>query len=141
MQQNSEVFTHDFILEKVMLPTIKVLEVYKVDDCVFCKIIKGDITSTKVYEDDDFLVIKDINPVAPVHDLVIYKEHIRNLNELKADNFKDFSRVFEVITKVAKLENISDGYRVVINNGEDAGQEIHHIHFHIIGGRKLGKIA
>ncbi|HEW92476.1 MAG TPA: HIT domain-containing protein [Thermotogaceae bacterium] len=111
------------------------------DDCVFCKIIKGDITSTKVYEDDDFLVIKDINPVAPVHDLVIYKEHIRNLNELKADNFKDFSRVFEVITKVAKLENISDGYRVVINNGEDAGQEIHHIHFHIIGGRKLGKIA
>ncbi|MDI3472706.1 MAG: histidine triad family protein [Thermotogaceae bacterium] len=116
------------------------VEVYQMDDCIFCKIINGEISSTKVYEDENFLVIKDINPVAPVHDLVLYKRHIRNLNELTNEH-EDFSKIFEVIKKVAELEKISNGYRVVVNNGEEAGQEINHIHFHVIGGRKLGKIA
>lgn len=110
-------------------------------DCIFCKIIEGKVQSSKVYEDENFIVIKDINPVAPVHDLVVYKKHIENLNDLTSEHLKTFSKIFDVIKKVAEMEGISDGYRVVINNGENAGQEIHHIHFHIIGGRKLGKIA
>jgi len=112
------------------------------ENCVFCKIINGEIPSDKVYEDDDFLVIRDINPVAPVHLLVLYKKHVGKIHQLDEEDRKKMSRVFEVIAKVAEKEGIlEDGYRVVVNNGAQAGQEIDHIHFHVIGGRKLGKIA
>ena len=111
-------------------------------DCVFCKIINGEIPSDKVYEDEDFLVIRDIKPVAPVHLLVLYKKHVGKIHELTEEDRAKLSRVFEVISKVAEKERIIEsGYRVVVNNGPDAGQEIDHIHFHVIGGRKLGKIA
>ena len=111
-------------------------------DCVFCKIISGEIPSDKVYEDEDFLVIRDIKPVAPVHLLVIYKRHVGKIHELDPSDLDRISRVFEVVKKVAEKEKILEsGYRVVVNNGPDAGQEIDHIHFHVIGGKKLGRIA
>ncbi len=111
-------------------------------DCVFCKIIAGEIPADKVYEDEDFLVIRDIKPVAPVHLLVLYKKHVGKIHQLTEEDRKKLSRVFEVIAKVAEKEGILEsGYRVVVNNGPDAGQEIDHIHFHVIGGKKLGRIA
>ncbi len=111
-------------------------------DCVFCKIIDGEIPSEKVYEDEDFLVIKDIHPVAPVHLLVLYKKHVGKIHQLSEEDREKLSRIFEVIAKVAKESGILEsGYRVVVNNGPDAGQEVDHLHFHVIGGRKLGKIA
>ncbi len=111
-------------------------------DCVFCKIISGEIPADKVYEDEDFLVIRDIKPVAPVHLLVLYKRHVGKIHELSMEDRERLSRVFEVIAAVAEKEGIKEsGYRVVVNSGPDAGQEIDHIHFHVIGGRKLGKIA
>ena len=111
-------------------------------DCVFCKIIDGEIPSEKVYEDEDFLVIKDINPVAPVHLLVLYKKHVGKIHELSKEDREKLSRIFEVIANVAKDSGILEsGYRVVVNNGPDSGQEVDHIHFHVIGGKKLGKIA
>ncbi len=111
-------------------------------DCIFCKIINGEIPSDKVYEDEDFLVIRDIKPVAPVHLLVLYKRHVGKMHQLSDEDRRRVSRVFEVITKVAEREGILEsGYRVVVNNGPEAGQEIDHLHFHVIGGRKLGKIA
>ncbi len=111
-------------------------------DCVFCKIIEGEIPSEKVYEDEDFLVIRDIRPVAPVHLLVLYKKHVGKIHELSSEDIEKLKRVFEVVKIVAEKEGIlKSGYRVVVNNGPDAGQEIDHLHFHVIGGRKLGKIA
>lgn len=106
-------------------------------DCVFCKIVEGSIPSDKLYEDEDFIVIKDIRPVAPMHLLVIYKNHIATINELSEEDSKRMWKLFEVIKVVTKNQGI-DSYRIVQNNGKDAGQEIHHIHFHVIGGRKLG---
>mgnify|MGYP001253640598 FL=1 len=110
------------------------------NDCVFCKIIDGQIPSEKVYEDNDFIVIKDIRPVAPVHLLAIYKKHIATINDLSEEDSKNMWKLFEVIKKVTKDQNL-ESYRIVQNNGKDAGQEVHHIHFHIIGGRKLGALG
>ncbi len=111
-------------------------------DCVFCKIINGEIPSEKVYEDENFIVIRDIKPVAPIHLLVIYKKHVGKIHELSEEDKKNFWKVFDVIRIVAEKEGIIDsGYRVVVNNGPDAGQEIDHIHFHVVGGKKLGKIG
>ena len=109
-------------------------------DCVFCKIISGEIKSEKVYEDEDFVVIKDIKPVAPVHDLIIYKKHVPTIADLDDEDVKKFARLFEVVKKVVDLENL-DSFRLVNNNGRESGQEIDHIHFHIIGGRKLGGLG
>uniref|UniRef100_A0A7C5VLR0 Histidine triad nucleotide-binding protein n=1 Tax=Fervidobacterium thailandense TaxID=1008305 RepID=A0A7C5VLR0_9BACT len=109
-------------------------------DCVFCKIIDGQIPSEKVHEDEDFIVIKDIRPVAPVHLLVIYKKHIPTVNDLAAEDSQKLWRIFEVIKKVTKEQGL-ESFRIVQNNGKDAGQEIPHIHFHIIGGRRLGHIG
>ncbi|MCX7654750.1 MAG: HIT domain-containing protein [Fervidobacterium sp.] len=106
-------------------------------DCVFCKIVEGSISSDKLYEDEDFIVIKDIRPVAPMHLLVIYKNHIATINELSEEDSKRMWKLFEVIKVVTKNQGI-ESYRIVQNNGKDAGQEVHHIHFHVIGGRKLG---
>lgn len=108
------------------------------EDCIFCRIIKGEIPSKKVYEDDMVLAFEDINPVAPVHVLLIPKKHIKNINELEENNISILSHMVKTIPQIAKTMNIYEsGYRVVNNCGEDGGQEVQHIHFHIIGGRKL----
>ncbi|MBO8139336.1 MAG: HIT domain-containing protein [Thermosipho sp. (in: Bacteria)] len=109
-------------------------------DCVFCKIINNEIPSEKLYEDEDFIIIKDINPVAPVHLLLIYKKHVPTINDLCEDDRRRFWKVFEIIKNISQKLGF-DEYRLVVNNGASAGQEIPHIHFHIISGRKLGKIG
>lgn len=109
------------------------------ENCLFCKIIKGEIPSEKVYEDDEILCFKDINPVAPIHILVIPKKHITNLLEVKPEDGKIISKIYEVINKLAKdLKIEKDGFRVIVNCGKDAGQEVMHLHFHMIAGKKLG---
>ena len=106
-------------------------------DCLFCKIIAGDIPSTKVYEDETVYAFRDINPQAPTHILVIPKAHIASVNELTAENSAVVSHIFEVIPKIAAAENLTGGYRVVSNCGKDAGQTVFHLHFHILGGKEL----
>ena len=106
-------------------------------DCLFCKIIAGDIPSTKVYEDELVLAFRDIAPQAPTHVLVIPKEHIASVAEINEKNSAVISHIFEVIAKIAKEEGLAGGYRVVSNCGDDAGQTVHHLHFHILGGKKL----
>lgn len=107
------------------------------DDCIFCKIIKGEIPSNKVYEDDEILAFKDINPMAPVHILVIPKKHIESANEITEEDEKVIGKIFTVIKKLAKDNNLDNGYRIVNNCGEDGGQAVKHLHFHLLGGRKL----
>lgn len=109
------------------------------DDCLFCKIIKEEIPSTKVYEDDEILAFRDINPLAPVHVLVIPKKHISSLVELQPEDEAIIGRIYTTINKIAKQENVFEsGFRVVVNCGENGGQEVKHLHFHLIGGKKLG---
>ena len=106
-------------------------------DCLFCKIVAGEIPSTKVYEDDQVLAFRDIAPMAPTHILVIPKTHIGSVAEINADNSGVVSHIFEVIPQIAAAEGLANGYRVVSNCGQDAGQTVHHLHFHILGGREL----
>ena len=106
-------------------------------DCLFCKIIAGDIPSTKVYEDDLVYAFRDINPQAPTHILVIPKAHIDSVNGITAENSAVVARIFEVIPKIAAEEGLTNGYRVVSNCGKDAGQTVFHLHFHILGGKEL----
>ena len=106
-------------------------------DCLFCKIIKGDIPSTKVYEDEKVLAFRDINPQAPVHILVIPKEHIPSVDGINGNNSSVVSHIFECIPKIVAAEGLDGGYRVVSNCGEDACQSVKHLHFHILGGKKL----
>lgn len=109
------------------------------EDCLFCKIIKGEIPSNIVYEDDEILAFRDINPQAPVHVLVIPKKHISSLVDLKPEDETLVGKIYSVINKIAKQEDIFErGFRVVVNCGEDGGQEVKHLHFHLIGGKKLG---
>ena len=108
------------------------------EDCVFCKIVKGEIPSKKVYEDDEILAFYDINPIAKVHVLVIPKMHIKSLQELKEENKDLLFHLFEKINEVAKIVGVDKtGFRVISNVGEDAGQAVKHLHFHILGGEKL----
>lgn len=108
------------------------------ESCIFCKIVKGEIPCTKVYEDDKVLAFNDINPEAPVHILIIPKEHIKSANEINNENAHIISHIFTIINKLVVDANISEtGYRVVTNCGKDGGQTVEHIHFHIIGGRSL----
>lgn len=106
-------------------------------DCLFCKIISGDIPSSKVYEDDMCLAFKDINPQTPVHILVIPKAHIASADGVNAENSKYVARIFEVIPQIAAEQGLVNGYRIISNCGEDACQSVKHLHFHIMGGRKL----
>ena len=106
-------------------------------NCLFCRIVAGEIPSTKVYEDETVLAFRDIAPQAPTHILVIPKAHIASGAEINADNSGVVSHIFEVIAKVAEAEGLTDGYRVVSNCGDHAGQTVHHLHFHILGGRQL----
>ena len=107
------------------------------DDCLFCNIVKGTIPSTKVYEDEYTFAFKDINPQMPVHILVIPKTHISSVAELNENNSIYAARCLETVSKVAKQEGLDNGYRVVSNVGNDAGQTVHHLHFHILGGNKM----
>lgn len=106
-------------------------------DCLFCKIVAGEIPSTKVYEDALVLAFRDIAPQAPTHILVIPKTHIGSVAEVTADNSAVVAHIFEVIPQIAKAEGLDNGYRVVSNCGADAGQTVPHLHFHILGGREL----
>ena len=107
------------------------------ENCIFCKIIAGDIPSTKVYEDETVLAFRDIAPQAPTHILVIPKVHIEDCNGISAENSAIVARIFEVIPKIAAEEGLEGGYRVVSNCGADAGQTVQHLHFHILGGKAL----
>ena len=106
-------------------------------DCLFCKIIKGDIPSSKVYEDEHVYAFKDINPMAPVHILVVPKTHIESANGIDGENSIYVAKIFEAVPKIAKEAGLANGYRVITNCGEDGCQSVLHLHFHILGGRKL----
>ena len=106
-------------------------------DCLFCKIIAGTIPSTKVYEDETVFAFRDIAPQAPTHILVIPKTHLSSVNDITAENSAVVAHIFEVIPKIAQAEGLTNGYRVVSNCGADAGQTVHHLHFHILGGKAL----
>ena len=105
--------------------------------CLFCKIVAGEIPSTKVYEDDQVLAFRDIAPQAPTHILVIPKAHIASVAEITAENSAVISHIFEIIPQIAKAEGLDEGFRVVSNCGDHAGQTVHHLHFHILGGKQL----
>ena len=105
--------------------------------CLFCKIVAGEIPSTKVYEDETVLAFRDINPQAPTHILVIPKTHIPSVDGVTAENSGVVAHIFEVIPAIARQEGLVNGYRVVSNCGPDAGQTVPHLHFHILGGKEL----
>ena len=110
------------------------------NDCLFCKIIKGDIPSDKVYEDVEILAFKDINPAAPIHILVIPKKHISSLIDIEPEDEMLIGKIYSVINKIAEQQGVKEkGYRVIVNCGEDGGQEVMHLHFHLLAGRKLGE--
>lgn len=106
------------------------------DDCLFCKIVAGKVPSTVVYEDDTVFAFKDVNPQAPVHFLVIPKEHITSCGEITPENSGIVAHCFEVISKVTKEQGI-ESFRVVSNCGEQAGQSVPHLHFHVLAGRDM----
>lgn len=110
------------------------------NDCLFCKIIKGEIPSNKVYEDDEILAFHDINPAAPIHILVIPKKHIYSLAKIEKEDEILIGKIYGVIDKIAEEKGFKDeGYRVIVNCGENGGQEVMHLHFHILAGTKLGE--
>ncbi len=106
-------------------------------DCIFCKIVAGEIPSAKVYEDGSVLAFRDIAPQAPVHILVIPKTHVASLAEVTEKTQDAVSHLLAVIPKIAEQAGLSGGYRVVTNIGEDGCQSVKHLHFHILGGKKL----
>ena len=109
------------------------------EDCIFCKIINRELPGDIVYEDEEIIAFRDIHPAAPIHILVIPKKHISSLVDLKPEDEKVIGRIYSVINKIAEKEGILDkGYRVIVNCGEDGGQVVKHIHFHLLGGRKMG---
>lgn len=107
-------------------------------DCLFCKIAAGEIPSKKVYEDDEVYAFYDIEPQAPVHVLLIPKTHIASAAEITADNSAVVAHIFEVAAKIAKELGLDDGFRIVSNCGDSAGQTVKHLHFHLMGGRTFG---
>ncbi len=106
-------------------------------DCLFCKIIRGEIPSNNVYEDETVFAFRDIAPQAPTHILVVPKVHISGCNDVTPENSAVVAHIFEVIPAIAQAENLKGGYRVVSNCGPDAGQTVPHLHFHILGGETL----
>ena len=106
-------------------------------DCLFCKIINGEIPSSKVYEDDTVFAFRDIEPQAPTHILIIPKQHIKSAAEIDESNSAVISHIFEVAAKIAKQEGLDDGFRIVNNCGDIAGQTVKHLHLHLMGGREF----
>ena len=110
------------------------------EDCIFCKIIRGEIPSTKVYEDDEILAFNDVNPAAPIHILIIPKKHIDSLADMKPEDEKLVGKIYGVINKIAEEKGFKDeGFRVIVNCGKNGGQEVMHLHFHILAGKRLGE--
>lgn len=107
-------------------------------DCIFCKIVSGEIPSNKAYEDDKVLAFYDLEPQAPVHILIIPKEHITSAAEINESNSSVVAHIFEVAAKLAKEKGLDNGFRIVSNAGESAGQSVKHLHFHLMGGRDFG---
>ena len=107
------------------------------DDCLFCKIIKGEIPSTKIYEDEYVYAFADIAPQAPFHAVIVPKTHIKSAAEIDADNSFYVARIYEAVARIAKAENLEKGFRVVTNCGEDGGQTVGHLHFHLLARRYL----
>ena len=108
-------------------------------DCIFCKIIDGDIPCKKIYESETILAFHDINPKAPVHALIIPKIHVQDINSLKPEHSQFITDIFNDIPEIANELNVHEsGYRIVINNGKNSGQEVFHLHFHLLGGAPLG---
>ena len=110
-------------------------------DCIFCKIIDGSIPSKKVYEDDMMVAFHDIEPAAPVHVVMVPKAHIASADELNEDNIKYVAHIFSKAGEIAKSLGLDGGYRIVNNCGPDGGQTVFHIHFHLMGGKTLGRMA
>ena len=107
-------------------------------DCLFCKLIAGEIPTTKVYEDDTVVAFNDLDPQAPVHVLIIPKEHIASAAEINESNSAVVAHIFEVAAKIAAEKGLKDGFRIVNNCGDSAGQSVKHLHFHLMGGRDFG---
>ena len=107
------------------------------DDCLFCKMVSGEVECHKVYEDDEVMAFRDINPQAPTHILVIPKKHIPDVSAITYMNSCIVARCFEAIPRIAKALHLENGFRVVSNAGEDAGQTVPHLHFHLLGGERL----
>ena len=107
-------------------------------DCIFCKIICGEIPSQKVYEDDKVFAFRDILPQAPIHILVVPKVHITGAADINGSNSHLVSECYEAISKIADTEGLEKGFRVITNSGADAGQTVAHLHFHVLGGRTFG---
>ncbi len=109
------------------------------EDCIFCKIVNEEIPSEKIYEDDELIAFKDINPVAPIHILIIPKKHISTLMEMKEEDMHIMENIMQAVQKIAKEQKIDvSGFRLIANCGPDSGQEIMHIHFHLLAGKKMG---
>ena len=106
-------------------------------DCLFCKIVSGAIPSTKVYENEHVYAFRDINPQAPVHVLVVPKMHICCTDAVNAENSSLVAKIFEAIPVIASAVGLANGYRVITNCGEDACQTVKHLHFHVLGGKRL----
>lgn len=113
------------------------------ENCIFCKIINKEIPSTIVYEDEKVIAFNDVNPVTPIHILIVPKEHIEKVLDIEEEKMDIISHIFKVINKIAKDQGFAEkGYRIITNCGKDSGQEVMHLHFHILAGKKLGaKIA
>jgi histidine triad (HIT) family protein len=107
------------------------------DNCIFCKIVKGDIPSAKVYEDEDMIIIKDLNPQAPVHLLLIPKEHYANIVEMSDAQAQSLAKCLKKLSTLTDKLGLQNGFRLVSNKGEDGCQSVGHLHIHILGGRKL----
>ena len=106
-------------------------------DCIFCKIVQNEISSKKIYEDEEIIAFNDLDPQAPVHVLIIPKVHIKSADEINNKNKDVIGQIFMVASKIAKEKGLNDGYRIVNNCGEDGGQSVQHLHFHLLGGRKM----
>ncbi len=107
------------------------------NDCLFCKIVAGEIPSTKIYEDEWVYAFADIDPQAPFHAIIVPKEHISSASEITAENSFLIAKVFEAVAKIAEVEKLDKGFRVVNNCGEEGGQTVGHIHFHLLARRNL----
>lgn len=107
-------------------------------DCLFCKILDGEVPSTKVYEDEFVYCFKDIAPIAPIHYLIIPKVHISGASEITEENSGVVAHIFEAAAKIAKSEGIENGFRIITNCGDDAGQSVKHLHFHLLAGVRMG---
>lgn len=108
------------------------------NDCIFCKIMNGEIPTAKVYEDELCFAFKDIEPLAPTHFLVIPKKHVASAAEIDGDMAPVVGHIYEVIARLAKEQGFAEGFRVVTNCGADAGQTVRHLHFHVLAGKQLG---